>query len=70
MIEILVGLLIATVAVLGWIAGNLFVCVFLTLPVAALGFIAATNAGNGIWLMGCIAAILIIWAPRQLRRYY
>ena len=29
-----------------------------------------TNAGNGIWVMGCIAATLVIWAPRQLRRYY
>lgn len=39
--EILIGLAIATVAVIGWFYGNLFVCVFLTLgTLLVAGFVS------------------------------
>ena len=75
MLEILIGLVIATVCVLGWFAGNLFVCVFLTLallPLAGFGLILATlsmtYSGEGALLvLGCLALLGVIWAPRLCR---
>ena len=41
-IELLVGLVVATVAALGWIAGNGFVCVFLTLAASLIAIVVGT----------------------------
>ena len=62
----LIGLAGATVAVIGWFYGSLFVCVFLTLPVAAVFVIAASNNGLATpdWGAGCLLALIIIWTPR------
>jgi hypothetical protein len=68
MIELLLVLIIATAAVLGWFAGSVFVCVFLSLPVAFLFLIAATNHGNGAWLPILLVALIVIWMPLVLRR--
>jgi len=72
--EILIGLAVATAAVIGWFYGSLFVCVFLTLPVVATVLIAAVpgQPGNGSNAMaiGCWLAVMVIWGPRwwRLRR--
>jgi hypothetical protein len=70
--EILIGLAIATVAVIGWLYGNLFVCVFLTLPVAALCVLSTTSNGPDAssWTVGCIVTLIIIWAPFVIRPRY
>ena len=65
--HILIGLVVATVLVIGWACGNLFACVFLSLGALglALAFSSVPAAGN-IWLI-CFAIIFVIWVPFTIR---
>jgi hypothetical protein len=65
---VLIGLTVATLLIIGCFAGNLFVCVFLSLAPAlgALIFFAQTPPQPG-WGLVCIAVICVIWLPRYLR---
>ena len=47
--HILIGLGVATVLVIGWAAGNLFVCVFLTLGALGLGLLGGATPAAGTW---------------------
>jgi hypothetical protein len=72
MLELLIGLVIATVAVIGWFYGNLFVCVFLTLGfvlLAAFSAMLAPAGGAVIVLLVAVIMIGVIWAPRFYRLY-
>jgi hypothetical protein len=42
--DILIGLAIATLLVIGWIYGNLFACAFLTLPLMLLFCLGLSDA--------------------------
>jgi hypothetical protein len=68
--EILIGLTVATLLVIGWIYGNLFVCVFLTLPLLLLFCLAAALNGPAApyYLVGCPVLLFAIWAPFVIRR--
>lgn len=73
--HILIGLVIATVLIILWLQGNLFACVFLTLPAAGggvLGLLLAVIANTmedrnlGAWMIvASAAALAAIWVPRQ-----
>jgi hypothetical protein len=78
--HILFFLAVATVLIILWFQGNLFACVFLTLPAAGGGvlglFMAGfantlsdRNFGTGMFVAS-VVALGIIWLPRQylLRR--
>ena len=71
--HILIGLAIATVLVIGWWHGNLFVCVFATLPISM--FMAAVLAGGPdpnhqsiVLFMLSLGALVLVWLPRYLQR--
>jgi hypothetical protein len=69
--HILIGLVVATVLVIGWAAGNLFACVFLSLPTGALGLYSLLfiNTGAGfLGVLACAAVLCGIWAPYGYRR--
>lgn len=71
--EILIGLAIAAMLVLGWFAGNGFVCVFLTLPVALVGLyslLSVNTAAGALALFASVAVICVIWAPFYYRRHF
>jgi hypothetical protein len=69
-VAILIGLAVATLLVIGWGAGNLFVCVFLSLPVglaaAVYGITSVDGSRTGPVLV-CLALIGLIWVPRIIR---
>jgi uncharacterized membrane protein len=73
--EILIGLAIATVAVVGICAGNLFACVFASLGLLLIDGIAVvfTLAGASeigpIVIVLSLAVLAIIWAPRLYRQH-
>ena len=69
MFHALICLVIATVLLIGWGAGNLFACVFLSIPVGLgmLIFILQTPS-NPPWALACMVALIVIWAPRWHRR--
>jgi hypothetical protein len=62
--EILFFLVIATVCVLGVVAGNTFVAVFVSIPLAGMIWLAAQGDGpdTGKWIIGCIVALALIWS--------
>jgi len=66
--HVLFGLAVATVLIIGWGYGNLFACVFLSIPVTLglLVFIAQTPASPG-WALACGMLLAAIWAPRRMR---
>lgn len=74
--ELLLGLAIATVAVIGWWYGNIFVCVFLTLGLVVSGLIgialntAARPEEGGLIIFGSVLLAIVVWLPRleRLRR--
>ena len=45
--EILIGLAVATVLVIGWVYGNVFACVFLTLGALLLAGFGTLLVGGG-----------------------
>jgi hypothetical protein len=64
---ILFGLVIAALAVIGWCYGNLFVCVFLTLPLLiASGACASDHQTFGA--VAFLSMILAVWLPRWIRQ--
>ena len=69
MLHAIIGLVIATVLLIGWGAGNLFACVFLSIPVGLgmLVFILQTPS-NLPWALACMVVLVVIWAPRWHRR--
>jgi hypothetical protein len=69
--ELLIGLLIATVIVLGWWAGALFLCVFLTLADVMVAAVLAASGVEGMPVFICLVVGVLIWVPRwiALARY-
>jgi hypothetical protein len=63
-------LAIATFAAIGWGRGNLFVSVFLSLPVglATLLFAFQADHSGGGGAVVCLLILAVIWAPRVIRR--
>ena len=73
MIDILFGLAIvagAVVAIVSWLDGNLFACMFLMLCAALVSGAFATIAGgiSAVWLFVCTVLLINIWAPAFTRR--
>jgi hypothetical protein len=68
--ELLICFAIAAVCALGWFGGNRFVCVFLSLPVAAVMLIEMHDhqPADGKFLLGCLVALAAIWLPYVIRR--
>ena len=71
--EILIGMLVLAVAtglIMGWLRGNLFCSIFLTLglamPLLLLSLIPGI-ASPGMWVVAGSLLLLILWAPRVLR---
>lgn len=70
--HILIGLAVATVLIILWAQGNLFACVFLSIP-TALGLLlfavqdAARSPDHVTWAFVCAALLAGIWAPRYWR---
>jgi hypothetical protein len=60
----------ATVLIMGWLRGNLFCSIFLTLsipvPLLLLSLIPGI-ANPGMWVVAGGLLLLILWAPRVLR---
>ncbi len=74
--EILIGLAIATVLVIGWAKGNLFACVFLSLGLLLGALFSAVIMFSGqdwgaILFVICLALLAGVWGPRYyyVRRY-
>jgi hypothetical protein len=74
-VAILIGLAVLAVAsllVIGVGYGNLFVCVFLTLPIVAVGLIAAGSGntlGTLVFPLVTFGMLIAIWAPFLYRRH-
>ena len=72
-LSLFIILTIATVMVIGWFYGSLFVCVFLTLPVAGAFLIASAQTTSPTGKLpfdlgfGLPLAVLLIWLPRIYR---
>jgi hypothetical protein len=72
-IHILIGLAVATVLIILWASGNLFACVFLSIP-PALGLLifmlqdARGSPNHWVWALACAFSLAGIWAPRLFRR--
>jgi hypothetical protein len=70
-VEILIGLAVATVLLIGLCRGNLFASVFATIPVvivALVGVSDAPNAGAGLaFFAGGAVLSALIWAPRIVK---
>jgi hypothetical protein len=68
MIHILIGLAVATVLIILWASGNLFACVFLSIP-PALGLLIIamrTDPALPIYPQLCFGSLAVIWLPRFL----
>jgi hypothetical protein len=69
LIGAMIGLAIATVLIIGWAAGNLFACVFLSIPTALAMLIFAIQSPSNVgWTLACAGALCIIWTPYMARR--
>ena len=72
--EILFFIAVAAVLVILWFRGNLFACVFASLPTAAAGAVGLIIAANDnpkacFWIFFATTITLgIIWAPRLYLR--
>lgn len=65
--EILLGLLIATVIVFGWLAGSVFVGLFLTVGELVFTFLVyPTLHAHGVVILGAI--LCVIWLPFYLHQ--
>jgi hypothetical protein len=66
----LIGMAITALAIIGWGYGNLFVCVFLSLPVGLAALMSATSDYHGPSNLPFFIALMLvfIWAPYLLRR--
>jgi hypothetical protein len=68
-VHVLLGLAVATVLVIGWGFGNLFACVFLSLPggLLALYSLLFINTGAGfLGFLACAAVLLGVWGQFYL----
>jgi hypothetical protein len=61
--EILFFLVVATVCVLGVVAGNTFVATFVSIPLGGMIWLASVGNGpdSGKWIIGCVIALALIW---------
>lgn len=70
--ELLLGLVIASVVIVVWLAGALIAAVFLTLCTAlltAVGIAFVGGAGAPIVVMLAAVLLIIVWAPQLYRRH-
>jgi hypothetical protein len=70
LIGICLGLAVAAAFIILWASGNLFACVFLSIP-PALGLLVIAmrdNPAMPIYPLICIGALVVIWTPRYLHR--
>jgi FtsH-binding integral membrane protein len=74
LIGLVVGLAITTVLLIGWARGNLFACVFLSLPPTAYLLIVCLQQSGNVhnnfypgWVLACVGLICVVWAPRHLQ---
>lgn len=67
--EILFFLLIATICILGVVAGNVFVATFVSIPIGGLLLLCAAGGGpaSGNWIAGCVLALGLIWGRVAIR---
>ena len=68
--HILIGMAVATVLIILWASGNLFACVFLSIP-PALGLLIIamrTDPALPIYPQLCFGSLAVIWTPRFLHR--
>ena len=67
--HILIGMAVATVLIITWFQGNLFTCVFLSIP-TGLGLLlftvqdAARSPDHIHNALLCIGILVLIWLPR------
>jgi hypothetical protein len=64
----LLWLAVAALAVVGWISGNLFVCVFLSLADLSLLMVFAGVDAFWSWVLIVMGMFVVIWTPRLLFR--
>jgi hypothetical protein len=68
--EILIGLVIGTIAVIGWAYGNLFVCIFLSLATLFAALVMnSLSPSIGVW-SGVAVFLIVIWTPLMVRSSY
>jgi hypothetical protein len=65
--EAVAVLALGTLLVLGWVAGSIIVCTFLTLAVASVAAILLAAGAVGGALGGCCFALAVIWLPVLVR---
>ena len=69
--HILIGLAVATVIIILWARGNLFACVFLSIPIGLLMLLMIADTGDGLKAllsaMVCAGLLAVIWVPRYWR---
>jgi hypothetical protein len=74
-LHFLLLLLIATVVVLGWLSGSVFIATFLTIAdllaaIVCVLFATSANHPPEAWQIGlpiCVALFFVIWMPSGLR---
>jgi hypothetical protein len=73
LIGILIGMGVAATLIILWVQGNLFACVFLSIP-PALGLLIftlqdGTNSPNHVdWAIACLALLAVVWMPHYCLR--
>jgi hypothetical protein len=65
--HILIGLAVATVLLIGWICGNVFACVFLTVGALFVAIVFSAAPAVGTIRLMCLACIFVIWVPFFIR---
>ncbi len=70
-VEILIGLAIATAIVYGWFRGLVLVAIFLSVSDAFLMFICGlAKTGDPALVLVGVTLLAIAWAPLMVRRHY
>jgi len=69
--EILIGLAVAAVVLIGIFRGNLFACVFLSIPVLIATLVLGSGNGPaaGHWFLGGWVLLFCIWLPRLVKMF-
>lgn len=62
MLELLIGLTVVTLLIIGISVGSKFACIFSTLPVV-LAMLLFINWEWGVGIWSCVLALALIWTP-------